>query len=129
MTTLLLTVIVSSMIALSDLMTLCDVFFEYSSCCIDSIQLAAATVLSAKSNKKKKDKPSALTQHQVDAVVGMAHGDAHIERRPKGSRLKICQGEKQMNLVFHLYSVFDGFVGAQPRNYVTTLADGRVRSE
>ena len=97
---LLLTVIVFTltMIALCDTTTLCDVLslIDYSSCCIVSMQLAAVPL------SVKKQKPTELTQHQVDAVVGMAHSDVHIERRPNGSRLKICQGHAQMDLVYHL---------------------------
>jgi hypothetical protein len=92
------------------------------------MHLAAASTLSVK-KQKKTQKPTELSQAQVDAVVGMAHSDAHIEQRPKGSRLKICQGHKQKDLVFHLFEVLAGFVGAQPRNYITTLASGLVRSE
>lgn len=74
-------------------------------------------------------KPTSLTQEQIDAVVGMTLGDMHIERRTKGSRLKICQGFAQKDLVFFLYNLFTGLVGAVPRHYTKALLSGRVRSE
>ena len=136
-TLLQLTVIVLfiTVIALYDTQALCDAIQSYSSYCIDptliySMQLSAGVALSVKNHKKlKKQKPVKLSQQQVDAVVGMTHSDVHIEQRPKGSRLKICQGHKQKDLVFHLFDLFDGLVGAEPRNYVTTLVNGRVRNE
>jgi len=117
-----------TMFAPCDIPTLCEVlnnyYYDYTSYYYVEELFLATGLLYA-----KKQKPAMLTQDQIDAVVGMAHSDAHIEQRPNGSRVKICQGSKQKDLVFHLFDVFTGFVKAEPRLYTTILAGGKVRSE
>lgn len=60
-----------------------------------------------------------LTELQVEVLVGLMLGDAHMELRSGHVRIKFEQSERHLEYLMHLYEVFKNIVLAEPKSKVS----------